>query len=374
MKYDLAIIGGGLAGLALAIQTAGEGFRTVLFEKEQYPFHRVCGEYISRESHGFLSRLGLPLDELGLPLLTEFQLSSPAGNILRSPLKPGGYGISRYMLDQRLYLLALQAGVEIRMNTKVDAIHFEAEEFIIETAAQITRAKMAVAAYGKRSNLDLKMNRPFIRKKPGQLNNYIGVKYHIRINHPKNLIALHLFNQGYCGISAVEEDRYCLCYLTNAANLQQHGSIEAMEKQVLQKNPLLYELFREAEFLFEKPVTIAQVSFDDKSTVEDHILMTGDSAGLIAPLSGNGMSMALHSSKLAYEEISAFLRNDIPRSTMEQNYHQKWHRHFRRRLGTGKLIQKIFYHPHAADMLLRIIRPFPGIVQQIIRQTHGDPF
>ena len=374
MRYDLAIIGGGLAGLALAIQAAGDGFRTVLLEKEHYPFHRVCGEYISQESHGFLSRLGLPLHELDLPKLNAFQLSSPAGNILNSPLNPGGFGISRYMLDHRLYLLALQAGVEIHLNTKADSIQFNGEEFTIETAAQNFQAKMAVGAYGKRSNLDIRMNRPFIRQKPGQLNNYIGVKYHIRINHPKNLIALHLFSQGYCGISAVEEERYCLCYLTNAANLQQHGSIEAMEKQVLQKNPLLYKLFREAEFLFEKPVTIAQVSFDKKSAVEDHILMTGDAAGLIAPLSGNGMSMAMHSAKLAYEEISAFLRNEIPRPAMELNYHQKWHSHFSRRLGTGKLIQKIFYYPHAADNLLRIIRPFPGIVQRIIRQTHGDPF
>jgi flavin-dependent dehydrogenase len=54
----LLIAGGGLAGLALSIQCAQAGYRTVLFEKEKYPFHKVCGEYISFESWNFLEELG----------------------------------------------------------------------------------------------------------------------------------------------------------------------------------------------------------------------------------------------------------------------------------------------------------------------------
>ena len=52
--YDCAIIGGGLAGLCLAIQLAKNGHKIILFEKNQYPFHKVCGEYISMESWEFL--------------------------------------------------------------------------------------------------------------------------------------------------------------------------------------------------------------------------------------------------------------------------------------------------------------------------------
>ena len=55
-EFDLAIIGGGLAGLTLAIQSANVGYRVVLFEKETYPFHKVCGEYISMESHSYLQK------------------------------------------------------------------------------------------------------------------------------------------------------------------------------------------------------------------------------------------------------------------------------------------------------------------------------
>lgn len=57
--YPCAIIGGGLGGLCLAIQLARQGVEVLLFEKNSYPQHKVCGEYISMESWDFLSALVL---------------------------------------------------------------------------------------------------------------------------------------------------------------------------------------------------------------------------------------------------------------------------------------------------------------------------
>jgi flavin-dependent dehydrogenase len=48
-EYDCAIIGGGVAGLSLAILLAKDLKKVILFEKESYPYHKVCGEYISNE-------------------------------------------------------------------------------------------------------------------------------------------------------------------------------------------------------------------------------------------------------------------------------------------------------------------------------------
>ena len=131
--YDVAIIGGGLAGLSLAIQSAKAGYSVVLFEKEIYPFHKVCGEYISYESYDFLTILGLPLNDLDLPEIKKLQVSDVKGNRYYFPLDLGGFGISRYTIDSALYKLALERAVIVCTEEKVTDIHFENDAHIIQT-------------------------------------------------------------------------------------------------------------------------------------------------------------------------------------------------------------------------------------------------
>lgn len=131
--YDLAIVGGGLAGLALAIQSAKAGFKVILFEKEQYPFHKVCGEYISLESWDFIESLGVPLSKMQLPIVNKLMVTAPNGNSIEQPLDLGGFGVSRYALDHTLYEIAVRYGVNIETGIKVDDIHFEANQFAIHS-------------------------------------------------------------------------------------------------------------------------------------------------------------------------------------------------------------------------------------------------
>lgn len=77
--FDVAIVGGGLAGLSLSIQLAKAGYSVAVFEKEKYPFHKVCGEYISFESWNFLEELGVPLSDWNLPMIKRLLVSAPDG-------------------------------------------------------------------------------------------------------------------------------------------------------------------------------------------------------------------------------------------------------------------------------------------------------
>ena len=104
--FDTIIIGGGLAGLSLSIQLAKAGFSVALFEKEQYPFHKVCGEYISMESWNFIESLGLSLNQMQLPVIKNLLVTAPGGNSLHQSLSLGGFGVSRYTLDHQLKNIA----------------------------------------------------------------------------------------------------------------------------------------------------------------------------------------------------------------------------------------------------------------------------
>ncbi|QEC66089.1 FAD-binding protein [Panacibacter ginsenosidivorans] len=373
--YDVAIIGGGLAGLTLAIQCIDAGYSTILFEKETYPYHKVCGEYISMESLPFLQRLGFPSERFELPLIKELQLSDIKGNLYNFVLPLGGFGISRYTLDDTLYQLAQSKNAEIRINTKVQDITFINDSFIITAGKEQFNARIAAGTFGKRSNIDVRWNRDFIKHKAGKLNNYIGIKYHIRYAYPKEKIALHNFENGYCGISNIENDTCCLCYLTTAKNLKNNNnSIALMEQKLLCQNPFLKEIFTSAEFLYSEPLVISQVSFNRKNQVENHVLMIGDAAGLITPLCGNGMSMAMHASKIAFENIDAMLKQKISRTVMEINYTRQWQKQFRKRLWIGRSVQRLFGNNTSTSIFLKFMYKTKWLSKKLIRATHGEPF
>jgi len=238
------ITGGGLGGLALSIQLATKGYSVIVLEKEQYPFHRVCGEYISMESWDFLTGLGVDLDALKVSLISRLLVTTQNGKKLEQNLPLGGFGISRYLLDFTMAEIARKAGVIVDENTRVNDIEFVNDGFVVTTARQTLKAKLAAGSFGKRSNIDIKWKRPFVQAKKNKLNNFIGVKYHIHTDFPADTIALHTFNRGYCGVVKVEGDKYNLCYLSSADNLlRSNNNIHQMEQTILSVNPYLRELF-----------------------------------------------------------------------------------------------------------------------------------
>jgi flavin-dependent dehydrogenase len=373
--FDIAIIGGGLAGLSLCIQCADAGYKTILFEKETYPYHKVCGEYISNESLPFLEKLGVPLSDWGLPNINELKISAPNGRPYHFTLPLGGFGVSRFKLDACLYQIALSKGVTVLTNTKVQQIEFKSNEFEIHTDQGNYCSIIAAGSFGKRSNLDIQLNRPFVKAKPNALNNFIAVKYHIKYLHPSNQIALHNFDNGYCGIEEIENGECCLCYLTTAENLKKSGnSIKDLEEKILWKNPPLKEVFKNAQFLYQKPLTISQISFQKKSQVENHLLCVGDAAGMITPLCGNGMSMALHGSKIAFQNIDHYFKKGQDRSLLESNYEQQWKKQFANRVFAGRTIQRVFGNEHLTNYFLQFLQKFPGLSKKLISATHGNPF
>lgn len=373
--YDVAVIGGGLAGLALGIQSARKGYKTILFEKDDYPRHKVCGEYISLESKPFLESIGIPISKMDLPQIDQFLATDVYGNQYPFKLPLGGFGISRFQLDDLLYKVAMQVGVIVCTREKVNNVKVMADVFNIETDKGGYSARFAAGSYGKRSNIDIKWQRPFIVKPLGKLQNFIGVKYHIRFPFPTDTIALHNFKDGYCGISQIEGGKCCLCYLTTAQNLKEsNNSIPEMERGILFQNPALKKIFESAEFLYEEPLVISQISFAKKDLVENNVLMLGDAAGMIPPLCGNGISMALHSSKMVYEIMDLFLQHKMTLKEMEKAYAVVWKKRFSARLRIGRLVQRLFGRNQMTRFFLQSMRRLPFLAKLVIKSTHGEIF
>ena len=369
---DIIIVGGGLAGLINAIQLAEAGLSVLVIEKKSYPFHRVCGEYISNEVVPFLQSIRAYPESLHPVSVRTFQLTSASGRSSTMPLDLGGFGISRYALDHFLYQRAQQAGAEFQLETSVQDVSFQDNRFLVTLPQnELREAQLVIGAYGKRSRLDKQLRRRFME----QRSPYIGVKYHLITDFPDDRIALHNFEGGYCGISRVENGKYNVCYLGSRASLRRHGSIEAMEERVLWKNPYLKNIFRESEFLLDKPEVINEISFASKRPVVQHVLMSGDTAGLITPLCGNGMALAIHSAKMLSELIIDYYQSvDFDREGLERAYTQAWKRKFATRLRVGRNVQRLFGRGWVSEVGVQLVKTFPGVAGQLMRRTHGEVF
>lgn len=366
----IVIIGGGLAGLITSIQLARAGLSCVVIEKKSYPFHRVCGEYVSNEALPFLKSAGLYPKDIKLPQINLFEFSSCDGELHKLKLDLGGFGISRYCFDHFLYTIARREGVGFELNTEVLAVNFEDDAFEVETQAGRQTADVVIGSFGKRSRIDVQQGRRFIKKRSP----YVGVKYHIRTDHPEDVISIHNFPGGYCGLCNIEDGISNLCYLVHRDQVRKYGDIRAMEVAAMQSNPLIKEIFDRSTFLFPKPEVINEVSFETKGPVENHILMAGDSAGMITPVCGNGMAIAIHSGKMLARRVEEYCAGRANREQLEQRYRREWDEQFKARLHFGRYIQRMFGHARFSRMAVRLARLSPSFARAVVSRTHGKPF
>ena len=367
---EILIIGGGLAGLTAAIHLSKIGIQVILIEKNEYPKHKVCGEYISNEVLPYLNYLDLNISDLHPTNIKNLEFSTVSGKIIQSTLPLGGFGISRYTLDEYLYKKAIANGCKIIQDT-VESIVFNNEEFTVTTSDKtIFKSEIVIGAFGKRSNIDQKLNRNFIQKK----SHWLAVKAHYSGDFPNDVVGLHNFKGGYCGVSKVENNSINICYLADYETFKKHKNINDYQEQVVTQNPYLKAIFSKSKSLFENPLTISQISFDKKQTVENHILMIGDTAGLIHPLCGNGMAMAIHSAKIVSELIGQYYNDEIKtRSELENRYIHEWDLNFKDRLRMGRLLSNVLQKQKLSAVLMRILTVFPFLLSIIVKKTHGKP-
>jgi flavin-dependent dehydrogenase len=323
-----------------------------------------------------LLNIGLNPFELGASKISKLRISTPSGKNIFPKLDLGGFGLSRYVLDNAMFHLAIQSGATVHCHTKVTNIEFYEDMFFVTTTdGQKFNSKYTIGSYGKRDSLDKKLGRRFLQRHTG----YMGVKYHVKIDYPIDEIGLDNFENGYCGIAKIEDEKFNICYLYKRNEKNRFRSIKELEEKILFKNPVIENIFSRAEFLFSEPEVINEISFEPKELVKNHILMCGDSAGLITPLCGNGMAMSIHASKLLSELI---IRSDVKNSNtislsqrinLEKTYTQLWNSNFSKRLFFGRMIQKMFGSSFLTNAALRIIHSLPIIEENLISSTHGKP-
>lgn len=374
--FDTAIIGGGPAGCSAAITLAKLGARVVLFEAKTYPHDKLCGEFLSPECTTLLDELGLtPALRALKPASIEIAcLTAPDGTAWEIRLPGVALGLTRRALDATLAERALALGVDVRSGTMVTDIRGSLSAgFELETRSARVRARMVIAAHGKRGALDRALGRTFL-KRPQP---FVALKSHFHGPPLPNRIELHGFPGGYCGMSEIETGAANVCFLARESVFRSVGEtaperLTEFLKWMPAQNPRLQAWLARARQIDARWISIGQVPFVGKRPVEGDILMAGDAAGLIAPLAGDGIAIALQSGKLAAECSAKFLDGQLSADELKWRYVAEWQPAFAARFRLSRLLQAIMLRPYLLGPALRLINAIPSLGTYLVTHTRSN--
>lgn len=278
-------------------------------------------------------------------------------------------GLSRYRLDDLLYRHTESQGVEAHMREPVQSISGDLDTgFEVTTDAHTYGARVVVGAYGKRSTLDRKLDRPFIRRNEP----FVAFKAHFSGIELGPVIELHAFPGGYCGLSQVEAGLINACWITSADVLRRYGTPEEVVLRCFSANPVLSARFEALDLVSDRYIATSQISFSEKERYESDVCMVGDTAGMIAPLCGDGMAMALRSAELASSALSDYLSGILSASQLRRRYDHAWRSEFRKRMYLGRVAQAGFSTPSVARWAVRCFNRIPATADWLVHATRGQ--
>ena len=136
----------------------------------------------------------------------------------------------------------------------------------------------------------------------------------------------------------------------------------------MRRNPFLNKLL-DLPRLYDKPEVISQINFSSRSQIEEHAFMLGDTAGLIVPLCGNGMSMALHAAHIWSQLAIGYFEEKLSRQAFEKRYQVEWKKQFKKRLAVGRALQTTFYKPQMTSILIKFLKKSRRITQGLVSFT-----
>jgi flavin-dependent dehydrogenase len=319
---DLAIIGGGPAGAAAALEARLGGLEVTIWEKERFPRDKVCGEFISNESIPFLESQ-IPEAMARAARMTRAEFVSRRGGVRWFPLPEPARGLSRRALDEALWRAAIRAGAKGREGAASRAtwrkLAARSSDWEIETCeGGREQSRALVVACGRWWKIE-GLDSPAGKQRKSAAGNWLGAKAHFRGISARGTVEMYYFPGGYCGIAPVEDGLHNACCLVHRSLVERApaGGAEDFRDWIrdVARHPALDERLRNA-VQDGDTVTTAPVRPARRRAAQGEALFAGDAAGFLDPFTGDGISMALHSGRLAATVLAKAL--DTSRADLRQ--------------------------------------------------------
>jgi geranylgeranyl reductase family protein len=321
--FDVCIVGAGIAGSTCAFYLAEHGKSALLLERKKFPRDKICGDAITPRAQVHLKRMGV------LQAVIEEQkghwakmggLLSPGGIRYtgNSAVKAGSplvIAIKRVILDEKLATAAVKAGAALFENCLVKRAEFSGQEGVWTIHTENSekpsfKSRVLVAADGANSRLARSLG--IVKKGPTAVCSRSYVKAGTyKFKEDGVCFYRPSIIPGYFSMFRQADGDLGLCCYIIPGGRGKIGDLKKLHHSLMGEDRFISaELGPEAEmekmksgFLRIEPVL---------KSYSDNLLIVGDAAGQIDPLTGEGIQYAMDGGQIAAEVLGeALLKNDL---------------------------------------------------------------
>lgn len=325
-RQTIEIVGGGIAGLSLAVGLRSGEVPVVLREAGSYPRHRLCGEFVNGVSEETLMALGLEDLFGGARVHREMSWWLKDKLIAEAALERPVRALSRWTMDERMRALLEARGGEVQVRDRIELRPMEGR----------------VWAAGRRLQ---------------RASEWLGLKAHFLGLETRSGLEMHLGDGGYVGLTPVEDGRVNVCGLFCVRkNLAGKGSERILAYlKACGLNSLVERL--EAVTADESSVTgVSGIGFGNQGQ-DPAMFAIGDAERMIPPFTGNGMSMAFEAAECALQPLQSYSEGSHSWAEACEQVQQRLKRRFDRRIALAKGLHGAILKSPGREILAAAAKP-----------------